>query len=323
MVNATFWIGATLGSLVALFLLRTHAIPAHLGWRLAFAVGGTLGLAVLLLRLKVPESPRWLMLRGREQEAEAIVGDIERKVSQAGRRPLPPLTGKPLRIHARDHTPWSEVFGHMLGEGLQRSVLGLILMIGQAFFFNAVFFTFALVAKKFFGVGNAHLPLQLLPFAIASFLGPIVLGPLFDKVGRKPMITTAYGLAGGLLAVTAVLFATGALALHGMIVAIAIIFFVASSAASAAYLTVSEIFPIEMRAFAIALFYALGTLIGGAAAPALFGVLIDTGSKRIVMMGYLVGAALMLAGAIAEYFIGVEAAGQSLESVSRPLQSAE
>ena len=209
----------------------------------------------------------------------------------------------------------------MLGENRARSLLGLILMAAQAFFFNAVFFTFGLVAKAFFHVPDAKLPLQLLPFAIASFIGPLVLGPLFDRVGRKPMIIATYATAGGLLAVTAVLFGLGIVGLKGTIGLFALIFFAASSAASAAYLTVSEIFPLEIRAFAIAVFYALGTSLGGVAAPALFGHLIASGSKLYVMGGYLLGAALMLAGALTEAWIGVEAAGQSLESVSKPLQS--
>jgi MFS family permease len=320
-VNATFWLGATLGSLAALFLMGGHGVSVHWGWRLAFTVGGTLGLAVLLLRLAVPESPRWLMLRGKEQEAEKIVGDIEAQV-KASHGTLPAITGEKLKIRSRDHTPWGEIFKNMLGENRQRSLLGLILMVGQAFFFNAIFFTFGLIAKKFFQVPDARLPLQLLPFAVASFLGPILLGPLFDRIGRKPMITFTYGSAGVLLAASAVLFASGAVGLKGLIICFACIFFVASSAASAAYLTVSEIFPLEIRAFAIAIFYAIGTAIGGVGAPALFGALVASGSKQYIMLGWLLGAVLMIAGAVAEYFIGVEAAGKSLESVSKPLQSA-
>jgi MFS family permease len=319
-INGTFWVGAILGSVAALFLLDSRVIPAHWGWRLAFFIGGTLGFAVLMLRLAVPESPRWLMLRGQEREAERIVGQIETKVT-AQHGPLGPVRGEKLRIRPRDHTPWGDIFNNMLGENRERSLLGLVLMVGQAFFFNAVFFTFALVAKQFFHVADARLPLQLLPFAIASFLGPVVLGPLFDRIGRKPMITATYASAGVLLVVTAVLFATSALTLEGMIIFFSIIFFAASSAASAAYLTVSEIFPLEIRAFAIAIFYALGTLIGGVSAPALFGLLIASGSKTAVMAGYLIGGALMLAGAMAEYFIGIEAAGKSLEAISKPLQS--
>jgi MFS family permease len=320
-VNATFWLGAILGSVAAFYLMGGHAVPVHWGWRLAFTVGGTLGLAVLLLRLAVPESPRWLMLRGKEQAAEHIVGDIEAQV-KASKGGLPAIGGNKLKIRTRDHTPWGEIFKNMLGENRQRSFLGLTLMAGQAFFFNAIFFTFGLIAKKFFHVPDAQLPLQLLPFAVASFLGPITLGPLFDRIGRKPMITTTYGSAGVLLVVSAILFATDAVGLKGLIICFAIIFFIASSAASAAYLTVSEIFPLEIRAFAIAIFYAIGTSIGGVGAPALFGALVASGSKQYIMLGWLLGAVLMMAGAVAEFFIGIEAAGKSLESVSKPLQSA-
>lgn len=209
----------------------------------------------------------------------------------------------------------------MFKDNLQRSLLGLALMVGQSFFFNAVFFTYGLVVDKFFHVTAKQLPLHLLPFALASFFGPLVLGKLFDTVGRKPMITITYGISGVLLAITVFPFAHGALSPKGLGILFSIIFFVASSAASASYLTVSEIFPLELRALAIAVFYALGTLIGGVGAPYLFGVLIATGSKWAVGAGYLIGAGLMIAGAIAEFFIGVEAAGKSLESISQPLQS--
>lgn len=319
-VNATFWMGATVGSGAALFLLGGHGIPPTLGWRLAFGIGGALGLIVLLLRLAVPESPRWLMLRGREREADRVVRDIEARVARGAA--LPPVTDAPLKLRTRDHTPWGEIFRNMLGDNLQRSVLGLVLMTGQAFFFNAVFFTFGLVAKKFFNLTDGQLPLQLLPFAVGSFFGPLVLGPLFDKIGRKPMITFTYGMAGAALAAVCYLFGRGSLGLHGLTVCFTFIFFIASSAASAAYLTISEIFPLEIRAFAIAIFYALGTCIGGVGAPLLFGMLIATGSRIDVAWGYALGAALLLAGAACEALIGVEAAGRSLESVSKPLQSA-
>jgi len=319
-VNATFWIGASIGSLAVLFLLGPDGPAPGLAWRLAFGVGGSLGLGVLLLRLMVPESPRWLMLRGRSAQADEVLDDIEARVSRTAGR-LPPVAGAPLRLKTRDRTPWGEIARTMLGENRPRCVLGLVLMVGQAFFFNAVFFTYGLVAKRFFGASDRALPLELLPFAIASFLGPVILGPLFDRIGRKPMISLCYGLAGALLAVASVLFATGLLGARGLAILFSVIFFVASSAASAAYLTVSEIFPLEIRAFAIALFYAAGTLIGGTGAPALFGVLIGSGERWAVAAGYLLGALLMLAGARTEWRIGIEAAGRSLESVSKPLQS--
>jgi MFS family permease len=214
-----------------------------------------------------------------------------------------------------------EIFRNMAGDNRQRSFLALALMVGQAFFFNAVFFTYALVVKKFYHVADSNLPFYLLPFAVGSFLGPITLGWLFDRIGRKPMITATYGVAGLLLLGTIYPFVHGHLGPRGLGICFTAIFFVASSAASAAYLTVSEIFPLEIRAFAIAVFYALGTLAGGVGAPLLFGLLIATGSRTNLGYGYLLGGLLMLAGAVCEYFIGVEAAGKSLESISAPLQS--
>ncbi len=319
-VNATFWLGATIGSLASLLLLSGRIFPLHSGWRFAFGIGGSLGFIVLLLRLAVPESPRWLMLRGKEEDASKIIDDIEAKIARTGKK-IPPVEGDKLEITPRDHTPWGDIFRNMLFDNRQRSILGLVLMVGQSFFFNAIFFTYGLIAKKFFHTSDKDLPLQLLPFAVASFLGPVLLGRLFDKIGRKPMITITYAISGTLLLITAFLFARGSIALHGMSICFAIIFFVASSAASAAYLTVSEIFPLEIRAFAIAIFYSLGTLIGGVGAPLLFGFLIASNSRTHLAWGYALGATLMLAGALCEGFIGVEAAGRSLESVSKPLQS--
>ena len=319
-VNATFWVGATVGSIAAFILLGGHGLPLDRSWRYAFGIGGALGLGVLLLRLKVPESPRWLMLRGKEEHADRVVDSIEAEVKKSGKQIIAP-TAEKLKLRTRDHTPLKEIFANMLGENRARSFLGLALMVGQSFFFNAVFFTYALIGKRFYHLSDERLPLQLLPFAVASFLGPVLMGRLFDTIGRKPMITATYGIAGMLLAGVCYPFAHGMIGLKGLGICFTLIFFVASSAASAAYLTVSEIFPLEMRAFAIAVFYAIGTLIGGVGAPLLFGELIATGSKAHVAEGWALGAALMLFAASMEGWIGVEAAGQSLESVSKPLQS--
>lgn len=319
-VNGTFWVGATVGSLAAMFLLSGH-VPMDKGWRYAFGVGGSLGILVLILRLFVPESPRWLMLRGHEEKAGKVVADIEKRASHGDPDKLNKPEHSDLKITVRDHTPLREIFRNMAGENRQRSILAMVLMVAQSFFFNAVFFSYALVVKKFFHIGNRQLPIHLLPFAVASFLGPLVLGKLYDSVGRKPMITASYGLAGLLLAAALYPFAAGMLGPLGMGVWFSCIFFIASSAASAAYLTVSEIFPLEIRAFAIAIFYAIGTLIGGVGAPLLFGILIASGSRVHVALGYGVGAVLMMGGAVCEHFLGVEAAGKSLESISKPLQS--
>jgi MFS family permease len=324
-VNGTFWLGATGGALAAMYLLGNHLphfMTQDTGWRYAFGIGGSLGIIVLVLRLFVPESPRWLMLRGKDEEAGKIVATIEKSASHGHPDKLPPIEGDKLKITVRDHTPLAEIFKNMAGENKSRSLLGLMLMVAQAFFFNAVFFSYGLVVKKFFHVQDNELPMHLLPFAVASFLGPITLGKLFDKIGRKHMITACYGISGVLLLGILFPFAHGTFAARGLGITFSVIFYVASSAASAAYLTVSEIFPLEIRAFAIAIFYALGTLIGGVGAPLLFGFLIQTGSKPAVAAGYGLGALLMIAGAVCEHFIGVEAAGKSLESISKPLQSA-
>jgi len=319
-VNATFWLGAIVGSLASLLLLNGNIAPVNVGWRVAFGIGAVLGAGVLVLRLSVPESPRWLMLRGKEKDADKIVSEIEQKVSQK-KGELPQPEGEKLKLAVRDHTPWSEIFKNMLGENRQRSFLGFALMVAQSFFFNAVFFTYSLVVQKFYGIPSRRLPLHLLPFALGSFLGPLLLGHFFDRIGRKPMIIATYGIAGVLLAAVAFPFAHGSMSVRTLDISFSVIFFIASSAASAAYLTVSEIFPLEIRAFAIAIFYAIGTLTGGVGAPFLFGELIASGSRWHVSIGFLIGASLMVLAAICEWVIGVEAAGKSLESISKPLQS--
>jgi MFS family permease len=320
LVNGTFWVGAGIGGVASLLLLNGAIASQEMGWRLAFGIGAGLGIGVFILRLSVPESPRWLMLRGREDEANQIADEIEKKAGKG--RQLPKPEGEPLKIVVRSHTPWDDVFRNILRDNRQRSILALVLMVGQSFFFNSVFFTYGLVAKQFYHVPNKRIPLELLPFAAASFLGPVTLGRLFDKIGRKPMIAASYGVSGICLVATVFPFAMGHISLVWLGVCFSVIFFVASSAASAAYLTVSEIFPLEIRAFAIAVFYAVGTLIGGVGAPLMFGHLISSGSRWEVGIGYWIGAGLMLAGAACEMKIGVEAAGKSLESVSKPLQSA-
>jgi MFS family permease len=299
-VNGTFWIGGAVGSLTAIYLLSGKAIGGDHSWRFAFGIGGLLGVVIFLLRLSVQESPRWLMLRGQEQLADELVSDIEAKASRNRTDSLTKLEGDPLKIKVRDHTSWREIFSNMLGENRQRTYLGLILMVAQAFFFNAVFFSYGLVGKTFFHITDRQIPWHLLPFTIASFLGPLSIGRLFDTVGRKKMIAITYGAAGLLLAGTTIPFATGHIGAKGVGICFSIIFFIASSAASAAYLTVSEIFPLELRAFAIAVSYALGTLVGGVAAPWLFGLLIQTHSRTLLALGYGLGALLMVTAAICE-----------------------
>jgi MFS family permease len=319
-INSSFWIGAALGSLAIIILLQSGIVGINLGWRMAFGVGAVLGLAILILRHSVPESPRWLMIHGREQEANQIVDEVEKKT--AGNDKQLPKAKDTIRIRTRDHTSLSEVWRAMAHQHRRRSVLGLTLMIAQAFFYNAIFFTYALVLGTFYHVPERSVGLYLLPFAAGNFIGPLVLGKLFDSIGRKPMITLTYGISGILQAITGVLFARGVLTAHTQALAWTVIFFVASSAASSAYLTVSEVFPLEIRGLAIAIFYAMGTLAGGVAAPSIFGYLIQSHSRTNVMYGYLGGAALMMIAAVVEFTIGVKAERSSLESITDPLSAA-
>jgi MFS family permease len=321
-INGSFWIGAAIGATSAIVLLDPHLIGQDLGWRLAYLTGACLGLVVFVMRMWIPESPRWLMIHGQPERAEAIVADIERsvigKVQDHPRNPWPKV-----KLRMRDHTPLREVAHTLFSVYRQRSLVGLALMIAQAFFYNAIFFTFALVLTDFFGIAANQVGWYILPFAAGNFLGPLLLGRLFDTLGRRAMITFTYGISGVLLALSGYLFSIGVLSAQTQTIAWMVIFFFASPAASAAYLTVSETFPLEVRALAIALFYAVGTGIGGVAGPALFGALIDTGSRSSVFAGYLLGAALMIAAAVIAWRYCIAAERQPLESVAPPLAFVE
>jgi len=322
-INGSYWIGAAFGAAATLVLLDPRRIPIWLGWRFAFGIGATLGLVVIFFRRWIPESPRWLMIHGRNPEAEKIVGDVERKITGADAAGItdPGYSELPTRIRTRTHTPWHEIWDAIVHEHRRRSFLGFVLMLTQAFFYNSIFFTYALVLTRFYNVPEQNVGRYLLPFALGNVLGPLLLGHLFDTIGRKKMITITYGLAGILLALTGWLFHAGVLTAQTQTLAWTIIFFIASAAASSAYLTVSEIFPLEIRALAIAIFYAIGTLAGGVGAPLLFGWIIGTGSITALVVGYLVAAALMIFGAVTEAWIGVPAERQSLEHVAAPLSS--
>jgi MFS family permease len=322
-INGSYWVGAALGAAATLVLLDPRRIPIWLGWRLAFGIGATLGLIVIFFRRWIPESPRWLMIHGRNDEAERIVSEVERKIMGSSTAGIidPGYSAPPTRIRTRTHTPWREIWDAIAHEHRRRSFLGFVLMLTQAFFYNSIFFTYALVLVRFYSVPEQNVGSYLLPFALGNVLGPLLLGHLFDTIGRKKMITATYGLAGILLAITAWLFHAGVLTAQTQTLAWTIIFFIASAAASSAYLTVSEIFPLEIRALAIAIFYAIGTLAGGVGAPLLFGWIVGTGSTTALFAGYLVAAALMIFGAIIEAWIGVPAERRSLEDVAAPLSS--
>lgn len=321
-INGSFWLGAALGAVCAIVLLDPAVIAQSYGWRLAYFTGAILGLVVLFMRLWIPESPRWLMIHGQPQRAENIVADIEASAHQQTKPSVLALLPK-IKLTMRDHTPLKEVAQTLFVLYRQRSLVGLALMVAQAFFYNAIFFTYALVLTDFFGIPSSHVGWYILPFAAGNFLGPLLLGRLFDTLGRRVMIAVTYGVSGVLLAISGYLFSIDALSAQTQTITWMVIFFFASPAASAAYLTVSETFPIEVRALAIAIFYAIGTGIGGVAGPALFGVLIDSGSRNSVFAGYLLGAVLMVAAAIIGWRYAIAAERQPLESVARPLAVVE
>jgi MFS family permease len=317
-INGSFWVGAALGAVVSIVLLGHTPPGSDLGWRLAFLVGALLGLVILFMRMWIPESPRWLVTHGHGERAHAVVAGIEDRVRRHG-HVLGPVDGARSRLRARASTPIAEVVTVLFRTYGRRTLVGLCLMAAQAFFYNAIFFTYALILTNFYGIPAERVGWYILPFAAGNFLGPLLLGRFFDTIGRKTMIAATYAVSGLLLAVTGYLFSVAVLSAEAQTIAWMMIFFFASAAASSAYLTVGEIFPLEIRAVAIAFFYAVGTGIGGVAGPLLFGALIASGSRMSVFAGYLIGSALMVAAGGVEWVWGVAAERRPLEAIARPL----
>jgi MFS family permease len=320
-VNGSYWIGAALGAASTVLLLDPHIFPPNIGWRIGFGTGAILGLCILFLRRHVPESPRWLVIHGKPETAERTVRAIEEQIELQTGKKLKEPTGGSLTFHPGRHFGFGVVARTMFGKYRARSVLGLTLMISQAFLYNAIFFTYALVLIRFYDIAPDRTGVYLLPFALGNFMGPLLLGRFFDTIGRRQMISGTYTISAILLAVTGFLFSQGELSATSQTVLWTVIFFFASAAASSAYLTVSEIFPLEVRGLAIAFFYSLGTAAGGIAAPWVFGALIGSGSRDEVFYGYAFAAALMLAAAGAEVLLGVKSERASLENVATPLSA--
>jgi MFS family permease len=317
-INGSYWVGSAMGGLAALTLLDTSVFASDLGWRLAFGAGAVIGLAIMLVRRRVPESPRWLFIHGREDEAERIVAEIEGEVRAETGQELPE-PDEIITIRQREAIPFREIAIVMIKRYPRRAVLGLALFIGQAFLYNAVVFDLGTLLHDFFDVSSSRVPVYTIIFAISNFLGPLLLGRLFDTVGRVAMIAGTYLGSAALVSVLGVLLLNGSLTTWSFMALLLAAFFLASAGASSAYLTVSEVFPMETRALAIALFFAVGTAIGGITGPELFGQFIHSGDVDLVALGFFIGAGAMTLGGIAELFLGVRTEQRSLESIATPL----
>ena len=303
MINGSYWLGSILGSASALFFLSA-IFPVDLGWRLAFGVGAVIGLSVMFVRRKVPESPRWLFIHGREDEAEAIVARVEDDVRADTGQDLAEVD-KSITVRQRTTIPFREIARVAYKLYPRRAILCLALFTGQAFLYNGITFNLGTLMTGFYKVSSSVVPVFIIIYAAGNLAGPLVLGRLFDTVGRKPMISGTYLGSALLSVVLAGLFVTGSLTSVTFIIVVVAVFFLASAGASAAYLTASEIFPMETRALAIAFFYAIGTAVGGISGPLLFGSLISTGARSEVAIGFLIGAAVMALGGVAELLLGV------------------
>jgi MFS family permease len=320
-INGSFWIGTALAAAVSLLLL-SDVLPKDLGWRMIFGLGALMALLILWVRRTLPESPRWLLTHGRAEEAEQIVTEIEKTVrEQSDMRELPEPEGEPLRVDQRKSVGFGEIAKTLVSRYPKRTTLGLVLMGAQAFTYNAFLFSFATILTKFFKVSDSVVGMYLLVFAVGNFMGPLLLGRLFDTVGRRPMIGGCFLVSGIALAVSAALFHAGSLTAWSLTLIWTGAFFFASAGASAGYLTVSEIFPMEIRAMAIAFFYAVATAIGGLTGPTLFGRLVDNIDQMTI--GFYVAAGLMVIAAITEFVLGVDAEGETLEDIATPLTAAD
>jgi MFS family permease len=299
-------------------LLDTSIFAPDVGWRVAFLIGAVLGVGILIVRRHVPESPRWLFIHGRDEEAERIVSAVEDEVHESTGEQLDE-PGDSITVRQRKTISFRTIASTAFKRYLRRTALGFALFVGQAFIYNAVTFGLGTFLAEFYDLDSGRVPLYIALFAVSNFAGPLLLGRLFDTVGRKPMIAGTYLGSAAVLTVLTILFVDGTLGLWGFMALLLLTFFLASAGASSAYLTVSEIFPMETRALAIAFFYAIGTAVGGITGPFLVGKMIESGEESQVAVAFLLGAEVMALGGIVELVYGVKAEGEDLESIAKPL----
>jgi MFS family permease len=322
MINGSYWVGAALGSVAALIFLNTDLFAKDFGWRLAFGCGALLGVTILFVRRNVPESPRWLFIHGREEEAEAIITSIERALEQETGEKLS-MPDETITVRQRKTVPFREIARVAFSKYPKRAILCLALFVGQAFLYNAITFDLGTILTTYFDVASGAVPYFLVIFAVGNLLGPLLLGRFFDTIGRRIMVSVCY-LGSAAAGVALVFFLLGGSHSKWIFIGlVGVTFFLASAGASSAYLTVSEIFPMETRALAIAFFYAVGTAVGGITGPLLFGHLIDSGNRSTLAIGFVIGAVVMALGGLAEMFFGVDAEGKSLETIAEPLSAAD
>jgi MFS family permease len=318
-VNGTYWGGAMLGAVASYFLLNPDLVPADWGWRIAFFIGPVLGLVIIFIRRHIPESPRWMITHGKTAEAEKTVDDIEAYVAAQGKE-LPPVDeARGMWLKPREQIPFKALWQVFLKRYPDRTFLGLSMMVTQSFLYNAIFFTYALVLQNFYHLSSSSAAIYFFPFAIGNLIGPLVLGPFFDSIGRRKMIFATYLLSGAVLLASAGLFNAGMLNATTHTIFWCVSFFLASAGASSAYLTVSEIFPLEVRGQAISYFFAIAQVVG-ALGPVLFGALVGDGSHRTPLFwGYVLGSVVMMAGGLIAWRFGVDAEGKGLEDIAEPL----
>ncbi|MET7437901.1 MFS transporter [Streptomyces sp. NPDC004082] len=321
-INGSYWLGAIGGALLSIVMLNTDIFPKNVGWRLTFALGVVLGLVILLVRRHVPESPRWQFIHGKGEDADALVTSVEREIEEEKGQPLP-APDREITIEQRKSIGFGLIAKTVFGRYPKRATLGLALFIGQAFLYNAITFGFGAILTKFFDVPTGKTGYYFAVIAAGNFLGPLLLGKLFDTVGRRIMISSTYLISGILLFGTAWLFDQGSLDAVTMTACWCAVLFFASAGASSAYLTVSEVFPMETRAMAIAFFYALGTAAGGISGPLVFADLTESGVVGDTVLAFQIGASLMCAAGLVAAFLAVNAERRSLEDIATPLSATE